>query len=140
MSGMPMLRFDHMQSDFNPMFLFLGDSNDLASLSGLLRAFAKAPGELDVGEQLKGSRSRATLKLIPIGGDDGDFGMKARSEREFHWGLNAWQAERIAERIDLLTPSDCKSGSDIIELGVEGEIPVKISHGEFTDDFLVKRF
>ena len=84
-----MLRFDHLPSDFNPMFLFLGEKQDR----------------------------------------DG-----------FCWRLNSWQAEKIAERIELLTPAHQKSGSDIIELGVEGEIPVKISLGEFTDDFLVQRF
>jgi hypothetical protein len=131
------LRFDHLPSDFNPMFLFLGDSRDLAALAGLLRNFAKTPRELDVGEQLRGSRSRTTLKLVPVAGEAGDFGLKP-TPQGFRWGLNAWQAERIADRIDLLTPS--KSGSDIIELGIEGEIPVKISHGEFTDDFLVQRF
>ena len=134
-----MLRFDHMPSDFNPMFLFLGNSCDLTALAGLLREFAETPRELDVGEQLRGSRSRTTLKLVPIASEAGDFGLKPAAEG-FRWGLNAWQAERIAERIDLLTSPDCKSGSDIIELGVEGEIPVKISHGEFTDDFLVRRF
>ena len=35
----------------------------------------------------------------------------------------SWQAEKIAERIELFTPADQKSGSDIIELGIEGEIP-----------------
>jgi hypothetical protein len=132
------LRFDHMPSDFNPMFLFLGDSRDLTALAGLLRAFAKAPRELDVAAELQGARSRTTLRLIPMD-DAGDFGLRP-APHGFRWGLNAWQAERIAERIDRLTVADCKSGSDIIELGVEGEIPVKISHGEFTDDFLVQRF
>jgi hypothetical protein len=61
-------------------------------------------------------------------------------ERGFRWLLNSWQAEKIAERIELLTRARQKSGSDIIELGVEGEIPVKVSLGEFTDDFLVQRF
>jgi hypothetical protein len=135
--GTPVLRFDHLPSDFNPMFLFLGDSRDLAALAGLLRDFAKIPRELDVGEQLRGARSRTTLKLVPVAGEAGDFGLMP-TPQGFRWGLNAWQAERIAHRIDLLIP--CKSGSDIIELGIEGEIPVKISHGEFTDDFLVRRF
>jgi hypothetical protein len=135
--GMPVLRFDHLPSDFNPMFLFLGDSRDLAALAGLLREFAKAPRELDLGEELRGSRSRTTLRLVPVTGDAGDFGLQP-TPQGFRWGLNAWQAERIAARIDLLVPG--KSGSDIIGLGIEGEIPVKISHGEFTDDFLVRRF
>ena len=57
----------------------------------------------------------------------------------FKWVLNAWQAGRIAERIDLLTPADHKSGSDLFEVGSEGEVPVKVSRGEFTDDYLVSK-
>jgi len=45
----------------------------------------------------------------------------------------------MAERIELLTERDTKSGSEILEIGSEGEIPVKVSRGEFTDDFLVTR-
>ena len=134
-----MLRFDHLPSDFNPMFLFLGEKQDLAALANLLRSFASSPRPLDVRQQLSGAISRTTLRLVPIEDDAGDFGM--RSERDgFRWALNSWQAEKIAERIELLTPAHQKSGSDIIELGVEGEIPVKVSLGEFTDDFLVQRF
>lgn len=134
---MPMLRFDHLPSDFNPMFLFLGEKQDLLALARLLRSFAGFPRPLDVKEQLADSKSRATLRLIPA--EDGDFGMR-QDQGGFRWVLNSWQAEKIAERIELLTPARQKSGSDIIELGVEGEIPVKISLGEFTDDFLVQRF
>lgn len=132
-----MLRFDHLPSDFNPMFLFLGERQDLIALAKLLRSFASAPRPLDIKQQLAASKSRATLLIIPA--ESGDFGMR-KDGNGFRWVLNGWQAEKIAERIELLTPADQKSGSDIIELGVEGEIPVKISLGEFTDDFLVQRF
>jgi hypothetical protein len=37
-------------------------------------------------------------------------------------------------------PKDaCKSGSEVLEVGSEGEIPVKVSRGEFIDDFLIDR-
>ena len=134
-----MLRFDHLPSDFNPMFLFLGEKQDLAALANLLRSFASAPRPLDVRQQLSGAISRTTLRLVPAEGDAANFGMK-QDRDGFRWVLNSWQAEKIAERIELLTPAHQKSGSDIIELGVEGEIPVKVSLGEFTDDFLVQRF
>jgi hypothetical protein len=134
-----MLRFDHLPSDFNPLFLFLGEKQDLAALAKLLRSFASSPRPLDVKEQLAESKSRATLRLVPAGSDAGDFGMQPDNDG-FCWVLNSWQAEKIAERIEALIPAQQKSGSDIIELGVEGEIPVKISLGEFTDDFLVQRF
>lgn len=135
-----MLRFDHMPSDFNPLFLFLGESQDLKALANLLRSFADTPRRLNLGDQLRGARSPTTVTLIPEEGDGGDYGLKPDREGGFRWGLNPWQAERIAERIDLLTPADNKSGSDIIEMGIDGEIPVKISRGEFTDDFLIQRF
>jgi hypothetical protein len=135
-----MLRFDHLPSDFTPLFLFLGESQDLAALAALLRSFAERPRVLTLGEHLPGSRSRTSISLVPEEGDAGNFGVRPDSKGGFRWGLNAWQAERIAERIDLLTPAQNKSGSDIIELGVDGEIPVKISRGEFTDDFLIQRF
>jgi hypothetical protein len=136
---MPMLRFDHLPSDFNPMFLFLGEKQDLMALANLLRSFAEAPRVLDVRQQLSGAKSRTTLRLVPAEGDAANFGMK-QDRDGFRWTLNSWQAGEIAERIELLTPAHQKSGSDIIELGVEGEIPVKVSLGEFTDDFLVQRF
>ena len=134
-----MLRFDHLPSDFNPLFLFLGEKQDLMALANLLRSFASSPRPLDVRQQLSGAVSRTTLRLVPAEGDAANFGMK-QDRDGFRWTLNSWQAEKIAERIELLTPAYQKSGSDIIELGVEGEIPVKVSLGEFTDDFLVKRF
>jgi hypothetical protein len=136
---MTMLRFDHLPSDFNPIFLFLGEKQDLAALANLLRSFATSPRLLDVREQLSGAISRTTLRLVPIEDGADDFGMR-QDQNGFRWALNSWQAEKIAERIELLTPAHQKSGSDIIELGVEGEIPVKVSLGEFTDDFLVRRF
>jgi len=132
-----MLRFDHLPSDFNPMFLFLGEKQDLAALANLLRSFASSPRPFDVRQQLSGVISRTTLRLVPV--EDGDFGMRP-DDGGFRWVLNSWQAAKIAERIELLTRAYQKSGSDIIELGVEGEIPVKVSLGEFTDDFLVQRF
>jgi hypothetical protein len=49
----------------------------------------------------------------------------------------------MLRRIKIVTLNlrqrDTKSGSEILELGSEGEIPVKVSRGEFTDDFLVTR-
>jgi hypothetical protein len=134
-----MLRFDYMQSDFHPLFLFLGESEDLTELAGLLRAFAERPRPLNVGERLAGSRSKVKL-TVPEEGGTGNYGLKPDGPGSFRWGLNAWQAKEIAGRIELLTPAHNKSGSEIIELGAEDEIPVKISLGEFTDDFLVRRF
>jgi hypothetical protein len=130
-----MLRFEYMPSDFQPIFLFIGEGPDLADLARLLRRFAEKPQEIAVGETIPGAKWSAPLTLAPA---DGEFGMRDLGGK-FSWNLNDWQATRIAERIDLLTPADQKSGSEIFEVGSEGEIPVKVSRGEFTDDFLISK-
>jgi hypothetical protein len=131
-----MLRFEHMPSDFHPLFLFLGEGLDLAALARLLRRFAEQPQTLAVAERIPGATSRNKLVLTPA--DDGEFGMRDLGG-SFAWKLTDWQAQRIAERIELLTPEDNRSGSEILEIGSNGEIPVKVSRGEFTDDFLIAR-
>jgi hypothetical protein len=130
-----MLRFEYMPSDFNPLFLFIGEGADLAALAKLLRRFADHPQEISIVEHIPGATSQTPLVLSPAGDE---FGMRDLGGR-FSWRLNDWQAARIADRIDLLTPPDAKSGSEILEVGSEGEIPVKVSRGEFTDDFLISR-
>ncbi|MCC8959333.1 hypothetical protein H8B02_39805 [Bradyrhizobium sp. Pear77] len=130
-----MLRFEYMPSDFHPLFLFLGEAADLAALARLLRRFAENPQAVAVAERIPGAVPRDELVLVPA---DEEFGMRDLGGR-FAWKLTDWQAERIAERIELLTPEENKSGSELVEIGSEGEIPVKVSRGEFTDDFLVTR-
>jgi hypothetical protein len=130
-----MLRFEHMPSDFQPLFLFIGEASDLAALAKLLRRFADDPQPITVAERIPGATSRDALTLAPA---DEEFGMRDLGG-SFAWKLNGWQAERIAERIEVLTPAENKSGSEIFEVGSEGEIPVKVSRGEFTDDFLIGR-
>lgn len=130
-----MLRFDHMRSDFHPLFLFLGEAADIAALADMMRAFSNDAREMSVLERIRDAKSRADVILMPA--DDG-FGMRETDGR-FRWRLNAWQASQIAARLDELTRPDHRSGSDIFEVGSEGEIPVKVSRGEFTDDFLVSK-
>lgn len=135
-----MLRFGYMPSDFNPMFLFLGDSQDLAALAGVLRSFTRSPKVVDFHAAIPGSVSHTSLLLVPQSGNDSNYGLKPDDQGAFRWGLNAWQAAEIAARIDLLTPLEYRSGSDIFELGVDGEIPVKVSRGEFEEEFLISKF
>jgi hypothetical protein len=130
-----MLRYEYMPSDFHPLFLFLGESSDLAALAKLLRRFAENPETVTIKDRIPGATSRDELALTPA---DDEFGMRDLGGR-FAWKLTPWQAEKIAKRIELLTPQDNKSGSEIVEIGSDGEIPVKVSRGEFTDDFLITR-
>ncbi|MBE7204664.1 MAG: hypothetical protein INR70_43655 [Parafilimonas terrae] len=135
-----MIRFDFMPSDYNPLFLFLGDADDMAALARTLRGFAQHPKVTDLGDALMPTVSKSRVALVPEQGEAGAYGLTQDGDGSFRWGLNAWQAEQIAARIDVLTPAENRSGSDIFELGIEGEIPVKVSRGEFEDDFLVRKF
>lgn len=130
-----MLRYEYMPSDFNPMFLILGDGADLEGLSGMLRRFARRPERIALGDHVGGFHARTPLTIAPA---DAEFGLRRVGE-DFVWHLNEWQAENIADRIAALASRETKSGSDIFEIGSEGEIPVKVSRGEFTDDFLVSK-
>lgn len=135
-----MLRFDYMPSDFNPLFLFLGDSDDLTSLAQLLREFSRDPQAVNVREVIPEAGGRAQLMMVPGEGMDALYGMRETTQHNhFSWVLNSWQAEQIAIRIEALTPPELKSGNDILELGLEGEIPVKVSRGEFTENFLTPK-
>lgn len=135
-----MLRFDNMPSDFNPMFLFLGYRDDLLALIKVLRDFESNPAAVDVREAIPDAGGRSQLSIIPGEGTDAPYGLRPTSgENHFTWMLNAWQAGQVALRIEALTPKELKSGNDIIELGLEGEIPVKVSRGEFTDNFLTPK-
>lgn len=132
-----MLRFDHMPSDFNPLFLFLGDGADLSALTQLLRDFSDNPTTINVRRALPDTGGRAQLTLVPTDGPDAPYGMRETSEHNsYAWRLNAWQAGQIAARIHALAADEVKSGNEIFEVGLEGEIPVKVSRGEFTDNFL----
>jgi len=130
-----MLRFDYMASDFNPQFLVLGDHADLAELAATLRRYASGSVPIDLSKCFPNPAMTASLILTPA--DAADQGLRQTSEASFRWGLASWQASVIADSIEAL--SGGTSGSEVFSLGAEGEIPVKVSKGEFTDDFLVTR-
>lgn len=126
-----------MPSDFHPLFLFLGNREELRGLYDLLIEFEKEPEEMDVRKRLPDTEGKARLRLVPGEGEGASYGLRPVDDNNgFVWVLNAWQAGQVALRMEPLLAEELKSGNDIIEFGVEGEIPVKVSRGEFTDTFL----
>jgi len=130
-----MLRYEYMPSDFNPMFLILGDGADLARLSATLRRFARYPERIPLIEQTSEFQPHSPLTIAPA---DREFGLR-RTERQFVWYLNEWQALIIADRVEALASPQVRSGSDTFEIGSDAEILVKVSRGEYTDDFLISK-
>jgi len=130
-----MLRVAFLPSDFNPMLLMLGEPADLRALSYVLRRFAHEGGEtrLDELASVAAMRTRVTLS-----GGDGPIGLYPLpgTEGAFIWRLDPERAVAFAEQIDGLAVPSRVSGSELLESTTVEEIPVKVSRGEYTDDFL----
>ena len=122
-----MLRIGFLPSDFNPMVLMLGEAEDLHRLAATLRQFARQPAET--------SLERSCVRLTASGGPLGIH--PAGESGVFLWRLSASLATNFADQIDELAVPSRLAGSEILECATEEEIPVKVSRGEYTDDFLV---
>lgn len=121
-----MLRIRFLPSDFNPMVLVLGEAEDLHRLAATLRRFARELAD-------------APLDMSPISltASDGPLGIQpARETGAFLWRLDAVHAQAFADQIDGLAQPTRLAGSEILACTTEEEIPVKVSRGEYTDDFL----
>jgi hypothetical protein len=130
-----MLRIGFLPSDFNPMLLMLGEQEDLRALGGVLRQFARDGGAVQLDE-LAFCAARGTR--VMLSGGPGPFGLFVLPDPSgaFVWRLEASRAAAFAELIDDLATASRKAGSELLECTQEEEIPVKVSRGEYTDDFL----
>jgi hypothetical protein len=124
-----MLRVGFLPSDFNPIVLILGEAEDLHRLAATLRRFAQNPADVPI--------ERSSVRL---NASAGPLGIHAAAEPgAFLWRLDPVHAQAFADRIDALAQPSRIAGSEILECTVEEEIPVKVSRGEYTDDFLQAR-
>ena len=128
-----MLRIGFLPSDFNPMVLMLGEAEDLRLLATVLRRFARE--QMDVALDRLGfcAAPRTTVALTA---SPGDPGIQRLADHQFAWRLDAERATAFAEQIDQLAVPSRLAGSEILACSTGEEIPVKISRGEYTEDFL----
>jgi hypothetical protein len=133
-----MLRFAFLPSDFDPMILFLGEAPALRSFAQLLRSFARENSDIDL-EQFEGLFTADQTRIRLTGSTD-SIGMHrvAGTGRSFIWRLEAWHAEAFADMVEALAEPACKAGSVLLE-AAHGEIKVKVSIGEYTDDYLTEK-
>ncbi len=121
-----MLRVGFLPSDFNPMVLMLGEAEDLHRLAATLRHFARERAE-----------TRIERSSVSLTASDGPLGIHPATEPDaFVWRLDAARAASFADQIAALAHPARLAGSEILECSIEEEIPVKVSRGEYTDDFL----
>lgn len=128
-----MLRVGFLPSDFNPMVLMLGEAEDLRLLAGVLRRFAREQTDVRLSELGFCAAPRTTVTLTA---SQGAPGIQPAGDNHFAWRLDANQAATFADQIDQLAIPSRTAGSEILECTTEEEIPVKISRGEYTEDFL----
>ncbi|MGH7043264.1 MAG: hypothetical protein ACREFY_14205 [Acetobacteraceae bacterium] len=134
-----MLRLGFLPSDFNPMLLILGEAEDFRRLAAVLVRFAAdaAPLRLDT---LPGAFAATCVALVPpenlpitaLG-----LAALAAPETGFAWRLDPATALDFAARADRLARPDRLAGSDFLTCGEADALPVKLSRGEYTDDFLL---
>ena len=131
-----MLRYSFLPSDHNPMVLMLGEEPDMRMLSELLRRFSRSPQDVNLSAAYGFAVSDTEITLSA---GEHDLGMHvvSRNDKILRWTLDSSTAELFAELVEELAEHDLKSGSERLICGDYREIPVKVSRGEFTDNYLV---
>jgi hypothetical protein len=128
-----MMRIGFLPSDFNPMILMLGEAEDCRALGGVLRTFAREGADI----------SFTGLNFCQVTGPDllltaaaGAPGVQRCEGHAFIWRVPPELAAGFADRLDDLAGSARTAGSEALDCGIEDGITVKVSRGEYTDDFL----
>lgn len=128
-----MMRIGFLPSDFNPMILMLGEAEDCRALGGVFRRFARDGADVVFGDlgfcRMIGTDLRLTASAGPPGVEHHDG-------HAFILRVPPGTAAGFAEQLDDLAEPNRVAGSEILDCGTEDGIAVKVSRGEYTDDFL----
>ncbi|MBS0639838.1 MAG: hypothetical protein JSS43_08205 [Proteobacteria bacterium] len=127
-----MMRIGFLPSDFNPMILMLGEAEDIRALGGVLRRFARDGQAVEVGALGFCAGAAIDLRLVAEGVAPGVH----RDRRGFVWSVPRDLAAAFADRLEDLAEPGRIAGSEQLDCGTEDGIVVKVSRGEYTDDFL----
>jgi hypothetical protein len=129
------LRIGFLPSDFNPMVLMLGEIEDLRLLGGVLRRFAREQTDMRLDQQGFCAPLRTAITVTASPGAPG-IQPVAGAAGHFVWRLDTAQASAFADQVDGLAVPSRAAGSELLACTNAEEIPVKVSRGEYTDDFL----
>jgi dienelactone hydrolase len=129
-----MMRIGFLPSDFNPMILLVGEAEDIRALGGVLRRFARDGAAVEVGSLGFCTAAGIALRLVA---DEAAPGVH-RDGGGFIWAVPADQAAAFADRLDELGAPGRIAGSEQLDCGTEDGIAIKVSRGEYTDDFLAR--
>lgn len=128
-----MMRIGFLPSDFNPMILMLGEAEDCRALGGVLRQFAR--DGRDVALRDLGFCRAAGVDMV-LTAAPGPAGVHPSGDRRFIWRVPPDLAAQFADRLDDLAEPGRVAGSEALDCDTADGIAVKVSRGEYTDDFL----
>ncbi len=134
-----MMRIGFLPSDFNPMILMLGEAADCRALGGVLRQFGRDGRDVAFRDLEFCRPTGADLLLTASAGPPGVQPLDSADPNQrtaFVWRVPAELASAFADRLDNLAEPGRLAGSEALDCGTEDGITVKISRGEYTDDFL----
>lgn len=126
-----MMRIGFLPSDFNPMVLMLGDAEDFRALGGVLRGFARVPEDTRIDTMAFCATSNTALTLTA----GGPLGIRHQPDG-LRWCIDPALATTFAGQTDTLADPAILAVAEFLLCSTEDEIPVKLSRGEYTDDFL----
>lgn len=132
-----MLRIRFLPSDFNPMVLMLGEAEDFRALAGVLRYFARDPIDTRI-DRLAFCLPGGTALTVALAHDTQGVTRHPADPDAWLWRLDPDRAADFADLVESLSAGHRLAGSEMLECGIGDEIPVKISRGEYTDDFLMR--
>jgi hypothetical protein len=128
-----MMRIGFLPSDFNTMILMLGEAEDCRALGGVLRRFARDGADISFNDL--GFCHVVTTDVL-LTAAPGPAGVQQCEGHAFIWRVPPDMAAGFAERLDDLAEPGRVAGSENLDCGTEDGIAVKVSRGEYTDDFL----
>jgi hypothetical protein len=128
-----MMRIGFLPSDFNPMILMLGEAEDCRALGGVLRRFARDQQDVAFTDLGFCQMVKTDVRLTA---SPGPPGVQRSDGHAFIWRVPSETAADFAGRLDNLAEPSCIAGSEQLDCGTEDGITVKVSRGEYTDNFL----
>jgi hypothetical protein len=115
------------------MILMLGEAEDCRALGGVLRQFAR--DGRDVALRDLGFCQPAGIYVV-LTAAPGPAGVHQSETYRFIWRVPPEMAANFADRLDDLAAPGRVAGAEDLDCETADGIAVKVSRGEYTDDFL----
>ncbi|MDF0599043.1 hypothetical protein [Psychromarinibacter halotolerans] len=129
-----------MPCDFHPLLLVLGDAAELRHFSNLLSCFAATGARVELTEAgMFSEDTRVMLRELDPEKPErpGLWVREAGTHPVLDWRLTREQAEDFADDVLKTANGESRAGSSTLECEELNEIRVKVSFGEFEDQFLL---